>query len=95
MSEAKSKIISELLEKIEKGNIPSEIIINRLFEMVIELGHKLDGLELKISYFSDISRKITEIHTLHFAEKTFQANINLKERYLAEILLDIPKRNKR
>jgi hypothetical protein len=95
MSEAKSKIISELLEKIEQGDIPSEIIINRLFEMVVELHHKLDTLSQEIIHLSDISRKISEIHALHFPKDALEKEKNLTEKFLAEILLGIPRKRKR
>ncbi|HMI01258.1 MAG TPA: hypothetical protein VK541_02180 [Pedobacter sp.] len=86
--------ISSLLDKIEKGDIPKEIFIARLFEMVVELNQKIDNLGQKIIHLSDISRKISEIHTLHFPKDALEKEKNLTEKFLAEILLGIPRKRR-
>ena len=95
MISEKRNAISDLLDKIEQGNIPSEIIINRLFEMIVELNDKVDCLNQKFIHLSDISLKITEIHALHFPKDALQKEKNLTEKFLAEILLGIPRKRKR
>lgn len=87
--------ISGLLCQIEKGDIPTEIIVRRMFEMLVELSKNMDNLSLKIIHLADISRKISEIHSLHFAKDSLEKENNLTEKYLAEILLGIPRKRKR
>lgn len=87
--------LSELLDQIEKGNIPNELIIQRLLEMLVELNKKIDDLAIKTIHLADISRKISEIHSLHFAKDFLEKENNLMEKYLAEILLSIPRKRKR
>jgi hypothetical protein len=86
--------ISNLLDTIEKGDIPNELFICRLLDMVIELNNKIDNLGQKILHLSDINKKINEIHILHFPKEHFQTDKTLREKYLAEIILGIPKKRK-
>lgn len=87
--------ISGLLDQIEKGDIPNKIIVKRMFEILVELSKTMDNLTLKIIHLADISRKISEIHSLHFAKEYLEKENNLTEKYLAEILLGIPRKRKR
>lgn len=89
------KDISNLLEKIEQGDIPIQLFLSRLFEMVAELNSKVDKLDQTTLHLSDISRKISEIHSLHFAKDALEKENNLTEKFLAEILLGIPRKRKR
>lgn len=91
-----TQTLPKLLESIEKGEISTELVIMRLFEMVVEFEKKLDSFSTKFTHLSDIARKITEIHALHFPSNSFpKKEDNLKDQYLAQILLDIPRKRKR
>lgn len=89
------KNISKLLNKIEEGNIPHELIIIRVLDMLVELNDKVDILAQKIIHLTDISRKISEIHSLHFPKDALEKEKNLTEKFLAEILLGIPRKRKK
>ena len=81
--------IDELLSQIEKGEIPLKLIVGRLIEVIVKLDEKerqLDGLIQSLPMLSDITRKISEIHTLHFPTKELKKK-SQKERFMAEILL--------
>ena len=87
--------LPKLLDSIEKGEISTELVTMRLFEMVVELEKKLDSFSTKFTHLSDIARKITEIHSLHFPSNSFpKKEDNLKNQYLAQILLEIPRKRK-
>jgi len=82
--------LNQLLSKIEQGKIPLHLLLNQLFELVIALNDKIDGLDKKLESFpqlADIKKQIEEIHKLHFATKQLQKAQPLKDKYLAEILI--------
>lgn len=91
-SENENTQISGLLDQIEKGDIPTEILIKQMFKMLIEQNYKIDSLNQKLVPMIDISRKISEIHSLHFPKDAFEKEKNLTEKFLAEILLGIPRK---
>lgn len=88
--------LQKLLDSIEKGEISTELVIMRLFETIVELEKKIDSFSTKFTHLADIARKITEIHALHFPSSSYQKKEDsLKTKYLAQILLDIPRKRKR
>lgn len=81
--------IDELLNQIERGEVPLKLIIGRLIEMIVKLDEKerqLDRLIQSLPMLADITKKIGEIHTLHFPAKHLKKK-SQKERFMAEILL--------
>jgi len=81
--------IAELLLQIEQGEIPVKLIVQRLAELIVKLDEKerqLESLIKSIPMLSDITKKISEIHTLHFPAKHLKKK-SQKERFMAEILL--------
>ncbi|MDO3644547.1 hypothetical protein [Mucilaginibacter sp. L3T2-6] len=88
--------IDELLAQIEQGEIPLKLIVGRLVEVIIKLDEKerqLDGLIQSLPMLADITKKITEIHTLHFPAKHLKKK-SQKEKFMAEILLGPVKKRK-
>jgi hypothetical protein len=88
--------IAELLLQIELGEIPVKLIVQRLVELIVKLDAKerqLEGLINSIPMLSDITKKISEIHTLHFPAKHLKKK-SQKERFMAEILLGSVRKNK-
>lgn len=88
--------IDELLLQIEQGEIPVKLIVQRLVELIVKLDAKerqLEGLIDSIPMLSDITKKISEIHTLHFPAKHLQKKFQ-KERFMAEILLGSVRKRK-
>jgi hypothetical protein len=88
--------IAELLLQIEQGEIPVKLIVQRLVELIVKLDAKerqLEGLINSIPMLSDITKKISEIHTLHFPAKHLK-NKSQKERFMAEILLGSVRKKK-
>lgn len=69
-------------------------IVKSLLEVISTLSEKLDGLDQRFSRIEYINKKINEIHTLHFPKEHFQTDKTLREKYLAEIILGIPKKRK-
>ena len=81
--------IDQLLTEIEGGQVPLHLIVSRLLELLIKLDEKerqLDSLIKSFPQLSDISRKVSEIHTLHFATKELKRKTQ-KDRFMAQILL--------
>ncbi|MDB4925498.1 hypothetical protein [Mucilaginibacter sp.] len=81
--------IDELLTQIEHGEIPLKLIVGRLIEVIVKLDEKerqLDSLIQSLPMLSDITRKISEIHTLHFPAKELKKK-SQKEKFMAQILL--------
>ncbi|RKR80056.1 hypothetical protein BDD43_0146 [Mucilaginibacter gracilis] len=88
--------IAELLLQIERGDIPVKLIVQRLVELIVKLDAKerqLEGLLNSIPMLSDITKKISEIHTLHFPAKHLKKK-SQKERFMAEILLGSVRKKK-
>ncbi|MEO7213946.1 hypothetical protein [Mucilaginibacter sp.] len=88
--------IAELLLQIEQGEIPVKLIVQRLVELIVKLDAKerqLEGLINSIPMLSDITKKISEIHTLHFPAKHLKKK-SQKERFMAEILLGSVRKKK-
>lgn len=88
--------IAELLLQIERGEIPVKLIVQRLVELIVKLDAKeqqLEGLINSIPMLSDITKKIGEIHTLHFPAKHLKKK-SQKERFMAEILLGSVRKKK-
>ncbi|MGF7081986.1 hypothetical protein [Mucilaginibacter sp. UYCu711] len=88
--------IAELLLQIERGEIPVKLIVQRLVELIVKLDakeRKLEGLINSIPMLSDITKKISEIHTLHFPTKHLEKK-SQKERFMAEILLGSVRKKK-
>ncbi|MDB5144576.1 MAG: hypothetical protein JWQ66_3289 [Mucilaginibacter sp.] len=88
--------IDEVLLQIEQGEIPVKLIVQRLVELIVKLDAKerqLEGLINSIPMLSDITKKISEIHTLHFPAKHLQKK-SQKERFMVEILLGSVRKKK-
>jgi hypothetical protein len=88
--------ITELLNLIELEEIPLASIVQRLTEVIIKLNEKekqLDHLIKSLPVLSDITKKISEIHTLHFPAKHLKKK-SQKERFMAEILLGSVRKKK-
>ncbi|MDN3580426.1 hypothetical protein [Mucilaginibacter flavus] len=88
--------ITDLLNQIELGEIPLTLILQRLIEVIIKLNEKekqLDSLIKSLPMLSDITKKISEIHTLHFPAKHLKKK-SQKERFMAEILLGSVRKKK-
>lgn len=88
--------IDELLSQIERGDIQLKLIVGRLVEVIVKLDEKerqLDSLIQSLPMLADITKKISEIHTLHFPAKHLKMK-SQKERFMAEILLGPVKKRK-
>ncbi len=73
-------------------------IEERLDNLDISLGllhAKVDELSRGFSHSWDTSKKINEIHALHFSKKSLEKEDNLTEKFLAEILLGTPTRRRK
>lgn len=80
--------ITELLAKIEQGDIPLKYLLNRLIELLTSLHEKERQLEQylrSMAGLADLQRKVTEIHTLHFPADELK-KVSRQERLLAQIL---------
>lgn len=69
-------------------------IVKSLVKVISTLSEKLDSLDQRFCRIEDINKKINEIHILHFPKEHFQTDKTLREKYLAEIILGIPKKRK-
>lgn len=69
--------------------------VKSLIEVVSTLSEKLDNLDERFSRFEYINKKINEIHALHFPKDALEKEKNLTEKFLAEILLGIPRKRKK
>jgi len=81
--------LEKLLAEIEQGEIPLQYILENLLDLLVRLNEKerqLDDLLKSFPQLSDISRKISEIHTLHFPTKELKKKTQ-RDRFMAQILL--------
>lgn len=81
--------LEQLLAEIEQGKIPLQYILENLLDLLVRLSEKerqLDDLLKSFPQLSDISRKIGEIHTLHFPAKELKKKTQ-RDRFMAQILL--------
>jgi hypothetical protein len=88
--------IEELLVQTDREEIPLKLIVGRLVEAIVKLDEKerlLDRLIQSLPVLSDITRKINEIHTLHFPAKELKKK-SQKEKFMAQILLGPVKKRK-
>ncbi|MFI5452172.1 hypothetical protein ACHMWN_08455 [Pedobacter sp. UC225_61] len=77
----------------EKESLEQTIVC--LIEVVSTLSQKLDRLDEGFNRVEYISKKINEIHSLHFPKDALEKEKNLTEKFLAEILLGIPRKRKK
>lgn len=70
-------------------------IVKSLLKVVSTLSEKLDHLDERFNRIEYISKKINEIHSLHFPKDALEKEKNLTEKFLAEILLGIPRKRKK
>ncbi|RZJ89221.1 MAG: hypothetical protein EOO20_11550 [Chryseobacterium sp.] len=77
----------------EKENLAE--IVKSLLEVVSTLSEKLESLDERFSRIECINKKINEIHALHFPKDALEKEKNLTEKFLAEILLGIPRKRKK
>ncbi len=61
---------------------------------VTELTEKVEEMNRQIIHLAQISKKVDEIHRLHFPKEELEKNATLKEKFLAEIILGIPRKRK-
>ncbi|MBB2143926.1 hypothetical protein GM921_00385 [Pedobacter sp. LMG 31464] len=90
---------AEPSDKLCRGNYGDketlEEIIKSLIEVVSTLSQKMDRLDEGFNRIEYISKKINEIHSLHFPKDALEKEKNLTEKFLAEILLGIPRKRKK
>ncbi|MFA4870435.1 MAG: hypothetical protein WC623_19720 [Pedobacter sp.] len=79
----------------ESGNVPDNQILQQLLKTNMELIEKINAMSRELVHFKEISRLITEIHKLHFPKDELERNDNLKNKFLAEIILGIPRKRKK
>ncbi|RZK27229.1 MAG: hypothetical protein EOO43_00295 [Flavobacterium sp.] len=72
-----------------------EETIKCLVEVISTLSRKLDRLDEGFNRIEYINKKINEIHALHFPKDALEKEKNLTEKFLAEILLGIPRKHKK
>ncbi|KQC00394.1 hypothetical protein AQF98_12985 [Pedobacter sp. Hv1] len=82
------------IEECKQSKNTNELHINSLHKTLVALIEKVDKLSNRLEQFSDLPRKITEIHKLHFPEFV-QKEEDLTKRFLAEIILGIPRKRKK
>ncbi len=86
--------MQDTIKKSDQFDSSTELSVNFLYETLVTLVEKVDKLNNRLEQFSDLSKKITEIHQLHFP-KFVQKEEDLRKKFLAEIILGIPKKRKK
>lgn len=56
---------------------------------------KINAMSRELVQLKEISRQITEIHKLHFPKDELEKNKNLRDKFLAEIIMGIPRKRKK
>ena len=79
----------------EPGNSPDNQILQQLLKTNVEIIKKLNTISKELVHFKEISRLITEIHKLHFPKDELERNNNLRDKFLAEIILGIPRKRRK
>lgn len=70
-------------------------LLKHILELVSKLSEKLDSLDERFSRIEYINMKINQIHSLHFPKDALEKEKTLTEKFLAEILLGIPRKRKK
>lgn len=78
----------------ELRNFPDNQILQQLVKTNMELIQKINAMSRELVHFKEISSLITEIHKLHFPKDELEKNNNLRDKFLAEIILGIPRKRK-
>ncbi len=75
---------------------PSENqVLQQLLKTNMELIEKVNAICRELFHLKEISRLITEIHKLHFPKDELEKNNNLRDKFLAEIILGIPRKRRK
>jgi len=61
----------------------------------MELIEKINAMSRELVHCKEISRLITEIHKLHFPKDELKRDDNLRNKFLAEIIMGIPRKRKK
>ena len=97
LAEDTQPLCPEVSQKCNCGDREKSIeeIIEGLTDLITILSQKLDILNERFNRIEYINKKINEIHSLHFPKDALEKEKNLTEKFLAEILLGIPRRRKK
>jgi hypothetical protein len=79
----------------EPGNFPDNQILQQLLKTNMELIEKINAMSRDLIHLKEISRLITEIHKLHFPKDELEKHNNLRDKFLAEIIMGIPRKRKK
>ncbi|MES2446122.1 MAG: hypothetical protein V4546_03005 [Bacteroidota bacterium] len=97
LAEDSQPLCQEASQKCYCGDREKSIeeIIEGLTDLITILSQKLDILDERFNRIEYINKKINEIHALHFPKDALEKEKNLTEKFLAEILLGIPRKRKK
>lgn len=79
----------------ERNNISNDQILQQLLKSNADMVEKMNAMSREIFHLKEISRLITEIHKLHFPKDELEKNNNLRDKFLAEIILGIPRKRRK
>ncbi|MBB2146837.1 hypothetical protein GM921_15140 [Pedobacter sp. LMG 31464] len=79
----------------ETGNLPDNQILQQLLKTNVEMIEKINAVSRELVHFKEISRLITEIHKPHFPKDELERDNNLRNKFLAEIIMGIPRKRKK
>lgn len=79
----------------ERDDPSNEQILKQLLKTNLEMIEKINTMSKELVHLKEISRLITKIHKLHFPKEEVEKNNNLRDKFLAEIILGIPRRRRK
>jgi hypothetical protein len=79
----------------EQANSPNSQILQQLLKTNMEMNEKINAISRDLVHLKEISRLITEIHKLHFPKDELERNNNLRDKFLAEIIMGIPRKRRK
>lgn len=85
-----ASIRDELSKVAGKGSYPGRLLDHHSLAQKTKSAHE----DISIDLMADLTKKVNEIHRLHFAGQYLQKKKNIREKFLAEILV-IPARNQK
>lgn|GEM_PF-6651348 len=83
------------MENNSSNRSANEIITTELLNSITELSKEIRIINAKLTHLEQISKKVDEIHRLHFPKDELEKNANLHNRFLAEIIMGIPRKRRK
>ncbi|RDC55649.1 hypothetical protein DU508_15345 [Pedobacter chinensis] len=84
-----------IMKKDTSKKSVNERILSDLPSTISSLTQEVSKINIQLAHLFQQSKKIDEIYSLHFPNGELEKNAKLRDRFLAEIILGIPRKRKK